>query len=147
MYLNDIVSRFQSPKPNGNSSFMVKCPCHNDNQQSLSITEQNGKILINCFAGCSTEDIVNAIGLEMKDLFMDKPDCTAPKPPEVEYIYTDSLKKSAITSGTTDIGKSGFIGCTGAKAENGKQEKEILTYLYINKICFQMFRRVKQFTL
>ena len=93
MYLNDIVSRFQSPKPNGNSSFMVKCPCHNDNQQSLSITEQNGKILINCFAGCSTEDIVNAIGLEMKDLFTDKPDCTAPKPPTVEYIYTDSLKK------------------------------------------------------
>ena len=93
MYLNDIVSRFESPKKNGNNSFMVRCPCHNDNQQSLSISEENGKILINCFAGCKTEDILHSVGLEMKDLFSDKPSFTTPKPPNVEYIYSDRLKK------------------------------------------------------
>lgn len=93
MHLNDIVSRFQSPKPNGNNSFMVRCPCHNDNTQSLSISEKNGKILLNCFAGCRTEDILHSAGLEMKDLFADKPSFTTPKPPSVEYIYSDKLKK------------------------------------------------------
>lgn len=93
MYLNDIVSRFQSPKPNGNNSFMVRCPCHDDNQQSLSISEQDGKILLNCFAGCGKEDILHSVGLEMKDLFADKPNNNTPKPPSVEYIYSDKLKK------------------------------------------------------
>ena len=93
MHLNDIVSRFQSPKPNGNNSFMVRCPCHNDSTQSLSISEKNGKILLNCFAGCRTEDILHSAGLEMKDLFADKPSFTTPKPPNVEYIYSDKLKK------------------------------------------------------
>ena len=93
MYLNDIVSRFQSPKPNGSNSFMVRCPCHNDSTQSLSISEKNGKILLNCFAGCRTEDILHSAGLEMKDLFADKPSFTTPKPPNVEYIYSDKLKK------------------------------------------------------
>ncbi len=93
MCLNDIVSRFQSPKKNGNNSFMVRCPCHNDNTQSLSISEKNGKILFNCFAGCRTEDILHSAGLEMKDLFADKPSFTTPKPPSVEYIYSDRLKK------------------------------------------------------
>ncbi|MGN0503279.1 MAG: hypothetical protein ACI4HN_10165, partial [Ruminococcus sp.] len=93
MHLNDIVSRFQSPKPNGNNSFMVRCPCHNDSTQSLSISEENGKILLNCFAGCRTEDILNSVGLEMKDLFTDKLNHNTPKPPSVEYIYSDKLKK------------------------------------------------------
>lgn len=93
MHLNDIVSRFQSPKKNGNNSYMVRCPCHNDNTQSLSISEENGKILLNCFAGCRTEDILHSAGLEMKDLFADKPNHNTPKPPNVEYIYSDKLKK------------------------------------------------------
>lgn len=93
MHLNDIVLHFQSPKKNGNNSFMVRCPCHNDSTQSLSISEGNGKILLNCFAGCRTEDILNSVGLEMKDLFSDKPNHTTPKPPTVEYIYSDKLKK------------------------------------------------------
>lgn len=93
MHLNDIISRFQSPKPNGNNSFMVRCPCHNDSTQSLSISEKNGKILLNCFAGCRTEDILQSVNLDMKDLFTDKPNHNTPKPPNVEYIYSDKLKK------------------------------------------------------
>ncbi len=94
MYLNDIVSRFNNPKPNGNNSFMVKCPCHNDNQQSLCISQNGDKILMNCFAGCRAEDITRAMGLEMKDLFIANPPYNkVAKPPNVEYIYSDNLKK------------------------------------------------------
>lgn len=47
------------------------CPAHDDKSPSLSVSERDGKILVKCFAGCSTDAIVNAIGLEIKDLFLD----------------------------------------------------------------------------
>lgn len=93
MQLNEIVSRFQGAKPNGDNSFMVKCPCHNDGTQSLSVSEKGGKILLNCFAGCRTEDITHAIGLEMKDLFITGQNHNNQKPPSKEYSYGDDLKK------------------------------------------------------
>lgn len=118
MYLNDIVSRFQSPKPNGNNSFMVRCPCHNDSTQSLSISEENGKILLNCFAGCRTEDILHSVSLEMKDLFSDKPNHNTPKPPSVEYIYSDKLKKIRYYKWDNGQWKKTF--CWKHKDESGK---------------------------
>lgn len=94
LYLNDIVSRFQNPKPNGSNSFMVRCPCHNDSTQSLCISEDNGKILINCFAGCKSEDIIKAAGLSMRDLFQaPQQSYRPPKPEQVTYNYSDRLRK------------------------------------------------------
>jgi putative DNA primase/helicase len=49
---------------------MSYCPAHDDrNSPSLSLKAQDGKLLLNCFAGCRPEDIVSKIGLGMKDLF------------------------------------------------------------------------------
>lgn len=92
MELQEIIHRFRGARKTGNG-YMVKCPCHNDNQQSLSITESNGKILLNCFTGCQTQDIVEAVGLQMKDLFLTPAKPVTQKPKSVEYIYSDSLKK------------------------------------------------------
>lgn len=93
MTLTEIIKRFESPKPNGRNSYMVKCPCHNDHTQSLCISEKADKILMNCFAGCSPEDIIRATGLDMKDLFLgSKP--LACRPKNVEYIYSENLKKT-----------------------------------------------------
>ncbi len=49
---------------------MALCPAHADNSPSLSIKEDDDRILINCFSGCSTESICTAIGLALKDLFV-----------------------------------------------------------------------------
>ena len=52
--------------------WVAKCPAHADDSPSLSITEEDGKILLHCFGkGCAVEDIVRAIGWEMRDLFSD----------------------------------------------------------------------------
>jgi hypothetical protein len=41
-----------------------------DSRASLSIAEGgDGRVLMHCFAGCDTEAILAAIGLEMFDLF------------------------------------------------------------------------------
>lgn len=70
MLFEEIVSRFKNVKQKGNS-FIASCPCHRDNKPSLSLSFNNGKTLIYCHAGCKTEDIVDAIGIEMSDLWVE----------------------------------------------------------------------------
>jgi putative DNA primase/helicase len=46
------------------------CPSHDDQNPSLSIGEgEDGRVLLHCFAGCSPESIVAALGMRMSDLF------------------------------------------------------------------------------
>src|SRR2546421_1419306 len=46
------------------------CPAHADQQPSLSIgLGEQGQVLLKCFAGCSLERIVEAMGLTIADLF------------------------------------------------------------------------------
>lgn len=48
------------------------CPAHDDKSPSLSInTGDDGGVLLHCFAGCATADVVAVLGLAMADLFAD----------------------------------------------------------------------------
>jgi KaiC/GvpD/RAD55 family RecA-like ATPase len=59
------------PKANG-SGWTAHCPAHEDAHPSLSIKEgTDGRVLLKDFTGCSAEDVVAALGLEMSDLFDD----------------------------------------------------------------------------
>ena len=72
MVFKDIVSHFKVKERSGDS---VKCLCphHADKEASLSITldSKTGKTLLNCHAGCNTEDILQDVGLKMSDLFQE----------------------------------------------------------------------------
>jgi hypothetical protein len=71
MTTSEIASKLTKAKKTA-SGYLACCPAHDDRSPSLSISEgSGGKILLKCFAGCSTDSIVRAIGLEMKDLFTD----------------------------------------------------------------------------
>ena len=51
-------------------SWIALCPAHNDREPSLSVSEGDaGRALLKCFANCELEEIVAAMGLEMRDLF------------------------------------------------------------------------------
>ena len=53
-----------------NGYYMASCPAHEDPKASLSVSEgDDGRALLNCFAGCENSDIVAELGLEMRDLF------------------------------------------------------------------------------
>jgi len=45
-------------------TWKAQCPAHEDKNPSLSITEQPGRILLHCHAGCSFEAIIGAAGLD-----------------------------------------------------------------------------------
>ena len=51
-------------------SWIAKCPAHDDQKPSLSINEgADGRALVKCHAGCSTDDVLDALGLALSDLF------------------------------------------------------------------------------
>src|SRR5580658_345522 len=66
-------------------SWSSKCPAHDDSSPSLSINlAGDGRLLLHCFAGCRVEDIVETLGLQMRDLF---PDSNDDDP--IRHIYLD----------------------------------------------------------
>jgi hypothetical protein len=68
----------------------AKCPTHSDARPSLVVTRRDDKVLIRCFAGCRTSDVVRAIGLKMADLFGGRVSPIAAKPEIVAtYDYID----------------------------------------------------------
>lgn len=51
---------------------MARCPAHDDERESLGLREgDDGRVLMLCYAGCPTPEVVKALGLEMRDLFAD----------------------------------------------------------------------------
>lgn len=81
----------------GSGQWSAHCPAHDDQHGSLSIsTGQDGRILLKCHAGCGVEDIAGALGLSVKDLFVDKPKDAPVKgrPPVVAaYTYPNGTQK------------------------------------------------------
>lgn len=49
--------------------YLTACPGHDDSKPSLRVTVGNsGKVLLKCRAGCTTEHVLDSIGLKMTDL-------------------------------------------------------------------------------
>lgn len=67
MDIKEFLSKLEKVKKYGNG-YTACCPAHKDKNPSLSIKEEDGKILLHCFAGCETEKICNALGITTRDL-------------------------------------------------------------------------------
>jgi len=66
----DFIQRIKGAYLTMHNHWQAQCPAHNDDVNSLSITLKHNKILIYCFAGCHTSDILKAINLSWKDLYL-----------------------------------------------------------------------------
>jgi hypothetical protein len=64
-----LLNQLHKVKQTGHGQYIASCPSHRDKSPSLAIRDDNGKILLRCFAGCSAHEIVNAVGLNLSDLF------------------------------------------------------------------------------
>ena len=62
--IDEIVSRLEKAKRTGRGNWLACCPAHDDKNPSLTLHEaEDGRILVQCFAGCGFEEIVGAVGL------------------------------------------------------------------------------------
>jgi hypothetical protein len=72
MQLHEFISLLEAkglkPRQLANGQWKSLCPAHNDTEPSLSVMENDGRILVKCFAGCRVDDICMALGIATKDL-------------------------------------------------------------------------------
>ena len=75
MMVEEILERLEHVTKSGDGQWKATCPAHDDKNPSLSVcVGSDGTTLIRCHAGCRTEDVVRAVGLELKDLFASSPE-------------------------------------------------------------------------
>lgn len=78
--IDEILSRLSKVKRTGSNNWLACCPAHEDRSPSLTIhAVDDGRILVKCFAGCSFEEIVNAVGVGWEPWF-------PPKPPQQDSV-------------------------------------------------------------
>lgn len=68
--LTELLSKLEQVRPDGDG-WKALCPSHADRNPSLRIDLKNEKILLKCFAGCTTEAICAAVGIAMRDLYLE----------------------------------------------------------------------------
>ena len=146
--MQDILDRFDNVKPYGQNRWLACCPAHGDKQQSLCITLDSDRILINCFAGCDTSEVLASTGLVFDDLFLgDKkskrtPIKKRPKPkkkkPEIRREFIASGEKWIIYSYYNVAGKLVHQTC---RIPGETTEYKVSTGEFIRKYTDKEFRQ------
>ena len=75
-----------------NGHWTACCPAHEDRSPSLAIREvEDGRILLKCFGGCSVQEIVGSIGMNLSDLFPPNDKLSHHKPRVKNAFYATDL--------------------------------------------------------
>lgn len=57
-------------KPTGQGRWIACCPCHDDKTPSMTITEADDSVLMNCFGcGANGKDVCETLGIDPMELF------------------------------------------------------------------------------
>lgn len=68
-----LLSRLEKVRSLGPGRWQACCPAHGDKSPSLAVRElDDARVLIHCFAECSTEAILDSVGLTFYDLFPER---------------------------------------------------------------------------
>lgn len=82
-----IISQLPPGKKTSRGSILTNCPSHNDRNPSLEVWENlDGSTGLKCYAGCSTEQVLAAIGLKKCDLFPARPGRAASNKPRRRIV-------------------------------------------------------------
>jgi hypothetical protein len=88
------IDRFQSAleahgcEPHGSREHIDSlCPAHYDRHPSLSVDQRGDKLLVKCHAGCPIENVLDALGLALRDLFDGESTNGSQKQLEILAIY------------------------------------------------------------
>ena len=66
-----LLSRLSKVRKRSPGQWSAQCPAHDDKSPSLSVKEtSDGRVLVHCFAGCGVDEVMDAIGLDLSDLFL-----------------------------------------------------------------------------
>ena len=81
--VHEVLARFELVKQIKPDHWTADCPTHQSkSRKSLGITRAGQRILVHCFGGCETRDVLAAVGLTLADLFDDDGARADTPPPE-----------------------------------------------------------------
>lgn len=69
MLTEEILMSLEKVKRTGNNRWVSDCPHGHHSHARLHISDAGDRTLLKCFAGCSTWNIVESMGLKISDLF------------------------------------------------------------------------------
>lgn len=93
MSAETLLSKLDKIKRTGQDRWSACCPAHDDKGPSLSIREtEDGRVLVHCFAGCSVHEILQAVGLELSDLFPPRLAGERSRPERRPFPASDALR-------------------------------------------------------
>ena len=72
MSTTTLFDRLVGVRQTGPGRWIARCPSHTGRSPSLSVREVDQRTLIYCFCGCTSGDVLAAVGLRMTNLF-DRP--------------------------------------------------------------------------
>jgi hypothetical protein len=73
MSASTLLSRLEGVRQTSSNTWRARCPSHGSKGRTLAVKDDNGKVLVRCFAECSVDEIVGAVGLKLEDLFPPRP--------------------------------------------------------------------------
>ena len=72
--IDDLLCKLEGVRQTAPDKWISRCHAHDDRRASCAIREQaDGRVLVYCFAGCTAESVLGAIGLDFSVLFPDRP--------------------------------------------------------------------------
>ncbi|MCS3751352.1 hypothetical protein GGQ19_002547 [Salinibacter ruber] len=122
----------------------ARCPAHNDRIPSLSISlAPEGHLLVHCHAGCPTEAVMSAVGLEMSDLYPPSASPSKKKAPKKHSPNPESAKPEPAKSESAQSPPSNQN--PGSKTKTGRFGEITGTYDYYDAegtLLYQVVRFV-----
>jgi hypothetical protein len=129
MSAETLLQKLDKVRPTGPSRWQARCPAHADKGPSLSIREtDDGRILVHCFAGCSVHEVVAAAGLELSDLFPQRP--TAGRPERRPFPAADVLRAVAFEALVVSQAAAALL--TGEPFREADRERLVIAAARIN---------------
>lgn len=73
MTIDTLLNGLHGVRQTGHNKYVARCSAHDDRSPSLAIKDcGDGRVLIHCFAGCETEDVLSAVDLTFADLMPER---------------------------------------------------------------------------
>jgi hypothetical protein len=90
--INRLLDSLSDVRETGDGQWQARCPAHDDQRASLSVSSLNGdgKIGVHCHANCATDDVLAAVGMKIADLMPSRTSGNGTAKIVATYDYRDA---------------------------------------------------------
>jgi hypothetical protein len=94
-----LLDRLHIVRQTAPGRWLACCPAHDDRRPSLGIRQlDDGRVLLHCFAECSTEEVLRAVGLTFEALYPKHAISDCVHPEQRPFPAIDALRCVAFES-------------------------------------------------